>query len=58
MIETWYNSDKKSKKEIAVCRKEYCVMEKIKNWLKEHKKTIGWIIILIGIVVACAINLW
>ncbi len=28
------------------------------GWFKEHKKTIGWIIILIGIVVACAINLW
>ncbi len=28
------------------------------KWFKEHKKTIGWIIILIGIVVACAINLW
>jgi hypothetical protein len=27
------------------------------KWFKEHKKTIGWIIILIGIVVACAINL-
>ena len=24
---------------------------------KGHKKTIGWIIIIIGIVVACAINL-
>lgn len=28
-----------------------------KKWPKERKKTIGWIIILIGIVVACAINL-
>lgn len=28
-----------------------------KKWMKERKKTIGWIIILIGIVVACAINL-
>lgn len=27
------------------------------RWCKEHKKTIGWTIILIGIVVACAINL-
>ncbi len=27
------------------------------KWFKDHKKTIGWIIILIGIVVACAINL-
>lgn len=27
------------------------------KWFKEHKKTIGWIIILIGIAVACAINL-
>ncbi len=27
------------------------------KWFKEHKKTIGWIIILIGVVVACAINL-
>ena len=32
-------------------------MEKIKRWFKENKKTIGWITILIGIVVACAINL-
>jgi hypothetical protein len=27
------------------------------KWFKEHRKTVGWIIILIGIVVACAINL-
>ncbi len=27
------------------------------KWFKEHKKTIGWIIILIGIGVASAINL-
>lgn len=27
------------------------------KWFKEHKKAIGWVIILIGIVVACAINL-
>ncbi len=27
------------------------------KWCKEHKRTIGWIIILIGIVAACAINL-
>ena len=32
-------------------------MEKIKKWFKEHKKAIGWIIILIGVVVVCAINL-
>lgn len=32
-------------------------MEKMKRWFKEHKKTIGWTIILIGVVVACAINL-
>ncbi len=32
-------------------------MEKIKKWFKEHNKTIGRIIILIGVVVACAINL-
>ena len=32
-------------------------MEKIKKWFKEHKKSIGWIIILIGVVVVCAINL-
>lgn len=27
------------------------------KWCKENKKTIGWIIILVGISVACAINL-
>jgi len=27
------------------------------KWFKENKKTIGWIIILMGIVAACAINL-
>lgn len=27
------------------------------RWCNEHKKTIGWIIILVGIGVACAINL-
>ncbi len=27
------------------------------KWVREHKKTIGWIIILIGIAIACAINL-
>ncbi len=27
------------------------------RWCKENKKTIGWVIILIGIVVACVINL-
>jgi len=27
------------------------------KWFKEHKKTVGWIIILIGVVVVCAINL-
>ncbi len=32
-------------------------MEKIKKWFENNKKTIGRIIILIGIVVACAINL-
>ena len=32
-------------------------MEKIKKIFKEHKKAMGFIIILIGVVVACAINL-
>lgn len=32
-------------------------MERIKKFFKEHKKTIGGIIILIGVVVACAIIL-
>lgn len=32
-------------------------MEKIKKFFKEHKKAIGFIIILIGVVVACTINL-
>ncbi len=27
------------------------------KWYKEHKKTIGWIIILVGVAVVCAINL-
>lgn len=29
----------------------------MKKFIKEHKKAIGTIIILIGVVVACAINL-
>ena len=29
----------------------------MEKWCKDHKKTIGWIIILIGVVVACTINL-
>lgn len=33
------------------------MMEKIKKYIEKHKKTIGWIIILIGVVVVCAINL-
>jgi hypothetical protein len=28
-----------------------------KKWFAEHKKTIGWVIILIGVAAACAINL-
>lgn len=32
-------------------------MKKIKDFVLTHKKKVGWIIILIGIVVACAINL-
>ncbi len=32
-------------------------MEKIKKFFKEHKKAIGSIIILIGVVVVCTINL-
>lgn len=44
-------------KEIIIYGKECCMMEKTKKFFKEHKKRIGWIIILIGITVACAINL-
>ncbi len=29
----------------------------MKKWYREHKKTIGRIIILVGVAVACAINL-
>ena len=30
-------------------------MKKISEWVKEHKKEVGWTIILIGIVVAVCI---
>lgn len=33
-------------------------MEKISKWIKEHKKVVGGIIILIGIVVAISIILF
>ena len=32
-------------------------MKKINKWIKENKKIVGWIIILIGIVVATSIIL-
>ncbi len=30
----------------------------MKTWFKEHKKVIGWIIILVAVAVVCAINLF